>query len=133
MTEKDRGQHFVVLVITGQKFEQMGRKKCQMNHDNSFDKTSQMLIARKLYNQKDFACCFSDRKGPWPTFCCLGHSDVNSNSNTSLTLGEPHKLKHTLSTLSSKHDSMCHRKTCVGQKFISENPGREFQVSGSFK
>ena len=58
-----------------------------------------MLIARKLYNQKDFACCFSDRKGPWPTFCCLGHSDVNSHfknfntSNTSFTLGEPHKLK----------------------------------------
>ena len=63
-----------------------------------------------------------DRKGPWPTFCCLDHSDVNSHfknfntSNTSLTLGEPHKLKHTLSTLSSKHDSMCHRKTCMGQK-----------------
>ena len=114
------------------KFEQMGPKKCQMNHDNSFDKnipdansekiiqskrfclllqwqkrtvanillswsslnknlnrwdlknvkwimiihltkTFQMLIARKLYNQKDFACCFSDRKGPWPTFSCLGH------------------------------------------------------------
>ena len=48
----------------GQKFEQMGPKKCQMNHDNSFDKTFQMLIARKLHNQKDFACCFSDRKGP---------------------------------------------------------------------
>ena len=96
-------------------------------------KTFQMLIARKLYNQKDFACCFSDRKGLWPTFCCLGHSDVNSTSNTSLTLGEPHKLKHTLSTLSSKHDSMCHRKTRVGQKFISENPGREFQVFREFQ
>ena len=82
-------------------------------------KTFQVLIARKLYNQKDFACCFSDRKEPWPTFCCLGHSDVNSHfknfntSNTSFTLCEPHKLKHTLSTLSSKHDSMCHRKTCA--------------------
>ena len=69
-----------------------------------------------------------DRKGPWPTFCCLCHSDVNSHfkkfntSNTFLTLGEPHKLKHTLSTLSSKHDSMCHRKTCMGQKIITENP-----------
>ena len=57
---------------------------------------------------------------------------MNSTSNTSLTLGEPHKLKHTLS-LSSKHDSMCHRKTCVGQKFISENPGREFQAFREFQ
>ena len=102
-------------------------------------KTFQMLIARKLYNQKDFSCCFSDRKGPWPTFCCLGHSDMNSHfknfntSNTSFTLGKPHKLKRTLSTLSSKHDSMCHRKTCAGQKFISENPGREFQVFREFQ
>ena len=98
-----------------------------------------MLIARKLYNQKDFACCFNDRKVPWPIFCCLGHSDVNSHfknfstSNTSFTLGEPHKLKHTLSTLSSKHNSMCHRKTCVGQKFVNENPGKEFQVFREFQ
>ena len=68
-----------------------------------------------------------DRKGPWPTLCCFGHSDVNfhfknfNTSNTSLTLGEPHKLKHTLSTLPSKHDSMCHRKICMGQKIITEN------------
>ena len=68
-----------------------------------------------------------DRKGTWPTLCSLGHSDVNSHfknlntSNTSLTLGEPHKLKHTLSTLSSKHDSMCHRKTRMGQKIVTEN------------
>ena len=96
-------------------------------------KTFQILIARKLYNQKDFACCFSDRKGPWPTFCCLRHSNVNSTSITFLTLGVPHELKHTLSTLSSKHDSMCHRKTCVGQKFISENPCREFQVFRKFQ
>ena len=102
-------------------------------------KTFQMPIARKLYNQKDFAFCFSDRKGPWPIFCCLGHSDVNSHfknfntSNTSFTLGEPHKLKHTLSTLSSKHNAMCHRKTCVGQKIISENPGKEFQVFREFQ
>ena len=102
-------------------------------------KTFQMLIARKLYNQKDFACCFGDRKGLWPTFCCLGHSDVNSyfknfnTLNTSLTLGEPHKLKHTLSTLSAKHDSMCHRKTCIGQKIITENPDREFQVFREFQ
>ena len=99
-------------------------------------KIFQMLTARKLYNQKDF---LGDRKGPWPTFCCLGHSDVNfhfknfNTSNTSLTLGEPHKLEHTLSTLSSKHDSMCHRKTCIGQKIITENPGREFQVFREFQ
>ena len=97
-------------------------------------KTFQMLTARKLYNQKDLPVALGDKKGLWATFCCLGHSDVNSHFknfntlNTSLTLGEPHKLKHTLSTLSSKHDSMCHRKTCIGQKIITENPGREFQV-----
>ena len=62
------------------------------------------------------------------TFYCLGHSDLNSHfknlntSNTSLTLGGPRKLKHTLSTLSSKHDSMCHRKLCLGQKIIAKNP-----------
>ena len=49
------------------------------------------------------------------TFCCLGHSDLNchfknlNTSNTSLTLGEPYKPKYTLSAMSSKHDSMCHR------------------------
>ena len=102
-------------------------------------KIFQMLIARKLYNQKDVACCFSDRRRLWPTFCCLGHSDVNSHfknfntSNTSLTLGEPHKLKSTLSTLSSKHDSMCQRKTCTEQKIITENPGSEFQVFREFQ
>ena len=68
--------------------------------------------------------------GSWATFaiCCLGHSDLNSHfknlntSNTSLTLGEPHKPKHTLSTQSSKHDSMCHGKICMGQKNITQNP-----------
>ena len=80
-----------------------------------------------------------DRNGPCPTFCCLGHSDVNSHfknfntSNTSLTLGEPHKLKHTLSTLSSKHDSMCHRKTYLGQKIIAENPELTWQGIPSFQ
>ena len=40
-------------------------------------------------------------------FCSLGHFDLNSHfknlniSSTSLTLGEPHKPEHTLSTLSS--------------------------------
>ena len=33
-----------------------------------------------------------------------------------LTFGKPHKLKHTLSTLSSKHDSMFNGKVCIGQK-----------------
>ena len=62
------------------------------------------------------------------TFFCLGHSDLNSHfqnlnpSNTSLTLGEPEEPKHTLSTLSSKHDSMCHGKICTGQKLITQNP-----------
>ena len=48
------------------------------------------------------------------TFCCRGHSDLNSyfknlsTSNTFLTLGKRHKSKHTLSTLSFKYDSMCH-------------------------
>ena len=56
------------------------------------------------------------------TFCCLDHSDLNSllknlnTSNTSLTLGEPHMPKHILSTLTSKHDSICKRKICIWQK-----------------
>ena len=53
--------------------------------------------------------------------------------NTSLTLGEPHKPKHTLSTLSSKHDSMCHRKICIGQKVITENPEFTWQGVPSFR
>ena len=62
------------------------------------------------------------------TFCCLDHSDLNSHfknlstSNTSVTLGEPHKSKGTLSSLSSKHDSMCHQKICIGQRIITRNP-----------
>ena len=73
------------------------------------------------------------------TFCCLGHSDLNchfKNLNTSissLTLGEPHKSKHTLPTLSSKHDYMCHRKICVGQKIITENPEFTWQGILSFQ
>ena len=73
------------------------------------------------------------------TFCCLGHSDLNSHfknfnaSSTSLTLGEPHKPKHTFSTLSSKHDSMCHRKICTGQKIITENPEFTWQGIPSFQ
>ena len=53
------------------------------------------------------------------TFCCLGHSDLNSHfknlntSNTFLTLGKPDKPKHTLSTFSSKHDSMFYGKVCT--------------------
>ena len=68
------------------------------------------------------------------TFCCLGHSDLNSpfkNLNTSnifFTCGEPHKLKHTLSTLSSKHGFMCNGKVCIGQKMITQNP--EFTCQG---
>ena len=52
MTEKDRGQHFVVLVIIGQKFEQMGPKKCQMNHDNSFDKNIPDTNSKKIIQSK---------------------------------------------------------------------------------
>ena len=102
-------------------------------------KPFQMLIARKSYNRKDLPVALGDRNGPWPTFCCLGHSDVNSHfknfntSNTSLTLGEPHKPKYTLSTLSSKHDPMCHRKTCTGQKIITENPKLAWQGIQSFQ
>ena len=73
------------------------------------------------------------------SFCCLGHSDLNSHfknrntSNISLTLCEPHELKHTLSTLSSKHDFMCHRKICIGQKIITENPKFTWQGIPSFQ
>ena len=71
--------------------------------------------------------------------CCLGHSDLNSHfknintSSTSLALGEPYKPKHTLSTLPSKHDSMCHRKICTGQKIITENPKFTWQGIPSFQ
>ena len=100
-----------------------------MNHDNSFDKNIPDANSKKIIQSERF-CLF---------LYCLDHSDVNSHfkkfntSSTSFTLGEPHKLKHTLSTLSSKHNSMCHRKTCVAQKFISENPGKEFQVFREFQ
>ena len=73
------------------------------------------------------------------TFCCLGHSDLNfhfknlNTSNPSLTLSEPHKPKHTLSTLSFKHDPICHRKICIGQKIITENPELTWQGIPSFQ
>ena len=85
--------------------------------------------------QKDFACRFRQHF----TFCYLGHSDLNSHfkdlnaSNTSLTLGEPHKPKHTLSTVSSKHDSMCHRKICIGHKIITQNQEFTWQGIPSFQ
>ena len=94
-------------------------KSVKWDHDIHLTKTFQMLIVRKL---RFLPVALHDRKGPWPTVCCLGHSDVNSHfknfntSNTSLTFCKPQKLRHTLSILSSKHDSMCHRKTCMGQK-----------------
>ena len=53
----------------------------------------------------------SPKKGLEVPFFRLGHSDLNSHfknlntSNTSFTLGEPHKPKHALSTLTSKHVS----------------------------
>ena len=43
------------------------------------------------------------------------------------------KLKHTLSTLSSKHDSICHRKTCMGKKIITENLELIWQGIPSFQ
>ena len=43
------------------------------------------------------------------TFCCLGHSDLNSH--IFFTLGKPHKPKHKLSTLSFKEDG----KVCIGK------------------
>ena len=54
-------------------------------------------------------------------------------SNPSLTLGEPHKPKHTLLTLSFKHDRMCHRKICTGQKIVTENPEFTWQGIPSFQ
>ena len=51
----------------------------------------------------------------------LGKGRVNT-SNTSLTPGEPHKSKHLLSTMSSKHDSMCHGKICIEQNIVTQNP-----------
>ena len=40
--------------------------------------------------------------------------------NTFLTLGKPHKPKHRLSTLSSKHDPMCQGKYVWGKNYNSE-------------
>ena len=78
--------------------------------------------------------------GQHSTFCCLGHSylnfhfkNLNTSSSTSLTLGEPHKPKHTLPTLSSKHDPMCHREICIEQKIITENPEITWQGIPSFQ
>ena len=71
------------------------------------------------------------------TFSCLGHCDLNPHlkkpdtSNTFLTLAEPHKPKQTLSTLSYKHDSMCHRKVCIGQK--NDNSEPRIHPTGNFK
>ena len=73
------------------------------------------------------------------TLFYFGHSDLNSHfknlhtSKTSLTLSEPHKLKHALSTLSSRHDFMCDRKICIGQKIITENPEFVWQGILSFQ
>ena len=53
VTEKDRGQHFVLLVIIEQKFEQMGPKKCQMNH-NSFDKNIPDANSKKIIQSERF-------------------------------------------------------------------------------
>ena len=47
---------------------------------------------------------------------------ISNTSNAFLTLGKPDEPKHAFSTLSSKHDSMCHRKVCIGQKMITQNP-----------
>ena len=77
--------------------------------------------------------------GQHSTFCCVGHSNLNSRfknlntSNTSLTHGEPQKPKHTLPTLSSKRDSMCHRKICIGQTIVTENPEFTWQRIPSFQ
>ena len=80
--------------------------------------------------QKDFACRFRQHF----TFCCLGDSDLKSHfknlntSNTSLTLGEPHKPKHELSTMSSKHDSLCHRKICIFCVYMENNHNSEPRI-----
>ena len=114
-------------------------KSVKRDHDNSFNKNIPDADSKKNHTiKKILPVALGDRNGPWPTFCCLGHSDVNSHfknfntSNTSLTLGEPHKPKHTLSTLPPKHDSMCHRKTCIGQKIITENAELSWQGIPSF-
>ena len=46
--------YFVVLVIIEQKFEQMGPKKCQMNHDNSFDKNIPDADSKKIIQSGRF-------------------------------------------------------------------------------
>ena len=64
-----------------------------------------------------------------PDFYCKNCQQVISAMR-----GNPPLAEHTLSTLSSKHDSMCHRKTCVGQKFISvRTQAGNSKFSESFK
>ena len=41
-------------VYIGQKFEQLGPKKCQMNHDNSFDKNIPDANSKKIIQSKRF-------------------------------------------------------------------------------
>ena len=92
--------------------------------------------------QKDFACRCRQHKwtmGNILHFAVLAIliwililKNLNT-SNTPLTLGEPHKPKHTLSTLSSKHDSTRHRKICIGQKIITQNPEFTWQGIPSFQ
>ena len=64
-----------------------------------------------------------------PDFYCK-----NCQRVISAMKGNPPLAEHTLSTLSSKHDSMCHRKTCVGQKFTSvRTQAGNSKFSESFK
>ena len=75
--------------------------------------------------------------GQHSTFCCFGHSDLNSHfknlnmSNTFLTLGEPQKPKHTLPILPSMIP--CDRKLCIRQKIVTENPEFTWQGIPSFQ
>ena len=41
-------------IYIGRKFEQMGPKKCQMNHDNSFDKNIPDANSQKIIQSKRF-------------------------------------------------------------------------------
>ena len=91
--------------------------------------------------KKILPVALGNRNGPWATIYILlswpfwfefSFQTLNI-SNPSITLGEPHKTKHTLSTLSFKHDSMCHKKICTGQKIITENPEFTWQGIPNFQ
>ena len=83
-------------------------------------------MRRRVIVRKILPVALGDINGPWATFYTLlswpfwSEFWFQKPYYSFLTLVEPYKPKHTLPTLSSKHDSMCHGKIYIGQK--TRNP-----------